>query len=142
MLLILWWDPQCFSVWGVKPLPGCCFASPLKWSPEQLSRTSKWSKIWLSGTPKLSKIWLLGTPKWSKLWLSGKPKRSKILNLKKCKWFFFVISNLKTNIIPQIAMEGGGMVQGVTINYDFFYFFWPNKLNMPIKMRKKLVDWL
>ena len=86
VLLSLFGEPQCSSVWGVEPFARLllCLTQPEDFY-EQLSGTSKWSEIWLSGTPKWSEIWLSGTLKWSEIWLSGTPKWSEISVMKKFK---------------------------------------------------------
>ena len=89
VLLSLFGEPQCSSVWGVEPFARLllCLTHPENFN-EQLSGTSKWSEIWLSGTPKWSEIWLSGTLKWSEIWLSGTPKWSEISIMKKFKMHF------------------------------------------------------
>ena len=60
VLLSLWREPQCSSVWGVKPFARLLFCL----IPPEDFRADV-------GDTKWSEICLLGIPKWSEIWLSG-----------------------------------------------------------------------
>ena len=89
VLLSLFGEPQCSSVWGVEPFARLLLClTPSEDFNEQLSGTSKWSEIWLSGTPKWSEIWLSGTPKWSEISILKKFKLHFLRFFLNEKYFF------------------------------------------------------
>ena len=95
VLLILWRELQCSTVWGVKPFARLCFASPLKRSPEQLSGTSKWSKIWLSGHRNGVKFVCRGHRNAVKFGCRGHQNRVKFLIWKNENQFFLENLNVQ-----------------------------------------------
>ena len=83
MLLSLWRQPLCSSIWGVETFARLLLdPTPLGEINEQLSGTSKWSGICLSGTLKWSENWLLEKPKLSEIWLSGHQNGAKFQSKK------------------------------------------------------------